>query len=84
MRRKPTATFNFGLGRVESLVGMPIVVIILISALMAGYEAIDGLIHLSPLRNSWQSPWRVIGFNYTFKAADVQITLSAGNHLITT
>ncbi|EIM96284.1 transmembrane efflux protein [Paraburkholderia hospita] len=59
VRRKPTATFNFGLGRVEDLAGMLIVVIILISALVAGYEAIDRLIHLSPLRNSWQSPWRV-------------------------
>ncbi|MCE4547580.1 MULTISPECIES: cation transporter [unclassified Caballeronia] len=59
VRRKPTAMFNFGLGGVEDLAGMLIVVIILISALVAGYEAIDRLIHLSALRNSWQSPWRV-------------------------
>lgn len=48
-RRKPTATFNYGLGRVEDLAGMVIVVIILISALVAGYEAIDRLIHPQPI-----------------------------------
>ncbi len=44
-RRKPTTTFNYGLGRVEDLAGMLIVLIILSSALVAGYEAIDRLIH---------------------------------------
>ncbi|CAB3786245.1 Zinc transporter ZitB [Paraburkholderia ultramafica] len=48
-RRRPTATFNYGLGRVEDLAGMLIVVIILISALVAGYEAIDRLIHPQPI-----------------------------------
>ncbi|WP_137909977.1 MULTISPECIES: cation diffusion facilitator family transporter [unclassified Burkholderia] len=49
VRRKPTATFNYGLGRVEDIAGMLIVVIILISALVAGYEAIDRLIHPQPI-----------------------------------
>ena len=44
-RRKPTAIFNYGLGRVEDLGGMLIVLIILFSAVVAGYEAIDRLIH---------------------------------------
>jgi len=44
-RRKPSATFNYGLGRVEDLGGMLIVLIILASALIAGYEAIDRLLH---------------------------------------
>ncbi|OLL27266.1 cobalt transporter [Burkholderia sp. SRS-W-2-2016] len=48
-RRKPSATFNYGLGRVEDLAGILIVVIILISALVAGYEAIDRLIHPQPI-----------------------------------
>ncbi|SPB14118.1 cation efflux family protein [Caballeronia novacaledonica] len=48
-RRKPTATFNYGLGRVEDMAGIVIVVIILISALVAGYEAIDRLIHPQPI-----------------------------------
>jgi cation diffusion facilitator family transporter len=49
VRRKPTATFNYGLGRVEDLAGMVIVLIILFSAIVAGYEAIDRLIHPQPI-----------------------------------
>ena len=44
-RRKPSRTFNYGLGRVEDLAGILIVLIILFSALVAAYEAIDRLIH---------------------------------------
>lgn len=44
VRRKPTKTFD-GLGRVEELAGVAIVPIILVSAVVAGYEAIDRLIH---------------------------------------
>jgi Co/Zn/Cd efflux system component len=48
-RRKPTKTFTYGLGRVEDLAGLLIVLIILFSALVAGYEAIDRLIHPHPI-----------------------------------
>ena len=44
-RRKPSKTFTYGLGRVEDLAGVTIVAIILFSAIFAGYEAIDRLIH---------------------------------------
>jgi len=44
-RRKPSKTFTYGLGRVEDLAGIVIVAIILFSAIFAGYEAIDRLIH---------------------------------------
>ncbi|WP_214473721.1 cation diffusion facilitator family transporter [Mesorhizobium sp. dw_380] len=44
-RRKPSKTFTYGLGRVEDLAGIVIVLIILFSAIVAGYEAIDRLIH---------------------------------------
>ena len=43
-RRKPTARFTYGYGRVEDLAGIVIVLIILFSALVAGYEAIHRLI----------------------------------------
>ncbi|MGH6924875.1 MAG: cation diffusion facilitator family transporter [Propylenella sp.] len=43
-RRKPTSRFTYGYGRVEDLAGVAIVLIILSSALVAGYEAIDRLI----------------------------------------
>jgi divalent metal cation (Fe/Co/Zn/Cd) transporter len=41
VRRPPTRTFNYGPGRVEDLAGMLIVLIILSSAIVTGYEAID-------------------------------------------
>lgn len=49
VKRKPTTTFNYGLGRVEDLAGMFVVLIILISALVAGYEAINRLLHPQPI-----------------------------------
>ena len=48
VRRKPTATFNYGLGRVEDLAGMVIVLIILFSAIVAAWEAIDRLMNPQP------------------------------------
>jgi cation diffusion facilitator family transporter len=48
-RRKATKTFNYGLGRVEDLAGMLIVLIILFSAIVAGYEAIDRLMNPQPI-----------------------------------
>lgn len=44
-RRKPSQTFTYGLGRVEDLAGIAIVGIILFSAIVAGYEAIDRILH---------------------------------------
>ena len=45
VRRKPSARFTYGLGRVEDLAGVSIVGIILISALVAMYEAVNRLLH---------------------------------------
>jgi cation diffusion facilitator family transporter len=44
-RRKPSAIFTYGYGRAEDLAGVAIVLIILVSAIVAGYEAINRLIH---------------------------------------
>jgi cation diffusion facilitator family transporter len=49
VRRKPTRTFNYGLGRVEDYAGLVIVLIILFSAIVAGYEAIDRLLNPQPI-----------------------------------
>ncbi|EJZ17371.1 Co/Zn/Cd cation efflux system protein, partial [Rhizobium sp. Pop5] len=49
VRRQATKTFNYGLGRVEDYAGLVIVLIILFSALVAGYEAIDRLINPQPI-----------------------------------
>src|SRR5215210_568484 len=48
-RRKPTQRFTYGLGRVEDLAGITIVLIILLSAIVAGYEAVDRIIHPQPI-----------------------------------
>jgi cation diffusion facilitator family transporter len=62
-RRKPTATFTYGYGRVEDFAGIIIVIIILISALVAGYEAIDRLIHPEPIQFlGWVALAGLIGF----------------------
>lgn len=54
VRRKPTARFTYGLGRVEDLAGVAIVGIILISALIAMYEAINRLLHPQAITLLWQ------------------------------
>jgi cation diffusion facilitator family transporter len=62
-RRKPTATFTYGYGRVEDLAGISIVLIILLSALVAGYEAIDRIFHPQPITLLlWVAIAGVIGF----------------------
>ncbi|AZO15575.1 MULTISPECIES: cation diffusion facilitator family transporter [unclassified Mesorhizobium] len=62
-RRRPTRTFTYGLGRVEDLAGIVIVLIILASALVAGYEAIDRLFNPQPVRFlGWLAAAGVIGF----------------------
>lgn len=44
-RRKPSPRFTYGYGRAEDFAGVLIILIILFSALVAGYEAIDRLLH---------------------------------------
>ncbi|MEW6633612.1 MAG: cation diffusion facilitator family transporter, partial [Pseudomonadota bacterium] len=62
-RRKPTKTFTYGLGRIEDLAGIVIVLIILASALVAGYEAISRLLNPQPVRFlGWLAAAGVIGF----------------------
>lgn len=53
VRRKPSARFTYGLGRVEDLAGVIIVAIILFSAIVAGWQAIDRLIHPQPIVLLW-------------------------------
>ncbi|MFS8055072.1 cation diffusion facilitator family transporter [Rhizobium sp. BR 317] len=63
VRRPPTGRFNYGLGRVEDLAGMLIVLIILFSAIVAGYEAINRLIHPQPITQlGWVTAAGIIGF----------------------
>jgi cation diffusion facilitator family transporter len=48
-RRRPTERFTYGLGRLEDLAGIMIVLIMAGTALVAGYEAVARLIHPQPV-----------------------------------
>jgi cation diffusion facilitator family transporter len=62
-RRKPSARFTYGYGRVEDLAGAVIVFIILFSAIIAGYEAIDRLLHPQSLQQlAWVMTAGMAGF----------------------
>jgi len=53
VRRKPSTRFTYGLGKVEDVAGVSIVAIILFSALIALYEAINRLIHPQDITLLW-------------------------------
>ena len=62
-RRKPSQTFTYGLGRVEDLAGILIVLIILFSAIVAGHQAITRLIYPEPITLlAWVAAAGIIGF----------------------
>ncbi len=62
-QREPTATFTYGYGRVEDLAGIAIVVVILFSALVAGYQSIERLINPQPIAYlGWLALAGLIGF----------------------
>lgn len=62
-RRPPSRRFPYGLGRVEDLAGIVIVLIILFSAVVAGYEAVSRLITPHPVTDlGWLVAAGFIGF----------------------
>jgi cation diffusion facilitator family transporter len=52
-RRPPTRRFTYGLGRVEDLAGLAIVLVILGSAIGAAWESINRLLDPQPIRWLW-------------------------------
>ena len=52
-QRQTTKRFTYGYSRLEDLAGLFILLMILISALLAGYESIQGLIEPREIRNLW-------------------------------
>ncbi len=52
-RRKPSDRFSYGLGRVEDLAGVSIVLIILASAAVAAYESINRFFHPHAVQHLW-------------------------------
>lgn len=62
-RRQPSKRFNYGLGRVEDLAGIVIVLIIFASALVAFWEAVDRLVHPRPVSDlGWLALAGLVGF----------------------
>ncbi len=51
--RAPTKRFTYGYGRIEDLAGVAILLIILASGLIAGYESIQRFYHPEPVRYLW-------------------------------
>lgn len=63
VRRTPSRTFTYGLGRVEDLAGLFIVAIILFSAIVAGYQSVQRLIDPQPIAYlGWVFAAGLIGF----------------------
>ncbi len=62
-RRKPSATFTYGLGRVEDLAGILIVLVIFFSAVVAGYQSVYRLFNPHTVDHlGWLAAAGFIGF----------------------
>jgi cation diffusion facilitator family transporter len=62
-RRVATRTFTYGLGRVEDLAGVVMVVLIGASSVFALYEAVERIVHPQPVRHlGWVALAGLIGF----------------------
>ncbi len=62
-KRKPSKRFTYGYGRVEDLAGVVVVLTILTSAIVAGYESIQRFLHPRPVGYLWAvAAASIIGF----------------------
>jgi len=62
-RRKPSPRFTYGYGRVEDMAGVLIVLIILFSAVVAGYESVNRFFNPQPVQFLWAvAAAAIIGF----------------------
>jgi len=73
-RLKPSRRFPYGYGRVEDLAGVLIVVTILLTALLAGYESLLRLFRPQPVEHLWAvAGASVVGFLGNEAAALIRI-----------
>ena len=52
-RRQPSRRFTYGYGRVEDVAGVMIVLTILFSAILAGYQSVNRLLNFQPVQHLW-------------------------------
>ncbi len=64
-RKTPSERFTFGYGRVEDLAGVAIVLTILVSAIIAGYESIEWLLHPQDISYLWAVMAALSAFSVT-------------------
>jgi cation diffusion facilitator family transporter len=78
--RKPTKRFTYGYGRVEDLAGVAVVLTILFSAVVAGYQSIDRFFHPQIVQYLWAvMVASVIGF--TGNEAVAQFRIKVGQEI---
>ena len=53
VQRRPSRRFTYGYGRVEDLAGVAVVLTILVSAVVAGYESVQRLLHPQTVQYLW-------------------------------
>jgi cation diffusion facilitator family transporter len=79
-RWKPTKRFTYGYGRVEDLAGVFVVLMILFSAVVAGYVSIDRLFHPQEITFLWAViAASIIGF--IGNEAVAQLRIRVGNEI---
>ena len=62
-RRPATRRYTYGFGRAEDLAGLFIVAVVALSAVVAGWQSIDRLIHPQPLHHlGWVAAAGLVGF----------------------
>ncbi|GBC95918.1 putative cation efflux system protein [bacterium HR16] len=52
-RKPPSKRFTYGYGRIEDFAGAVIVLVILFSAIVAGYQSVERLLHPRPVQHLW-------------------------------
>jgi cation diffusion facilitator family transporter len=52
-RRKPSSRFTYGYGRIEDWAGVLVVLVILFSAVVAGYQSVERLLRPQPIEHLW-------------------------------
>jgi cation diffusion facilitator family transporter len=52
-RRPPSARFTYGYGRAEDLAGLFVISMIALSSVLAGYQAVERLVHPRPVDHLW-------------------------------